>query len=77
MKAFLKKIYAIIPLKKEIFSVLKIFRLPENIYKHLHFKGVFNVKINSSTSFKIYSPGTVEENQLFWKGLEEGWEKNQ
>ena len=75
MKGFLKKIYNIIPLKKEIFSVLKIFRLPEKIYKHLHFKGVFNVKINSSTSFKMYSPGTVEENQLFWKGLEEGWEK--
>ena len=45
IKTVLKKAYSAIPLKKEIFSILKkVWRPNEIIYRHLHFHGVFNVK---------------------------------
>ena len=42
----LKIIYNIIPFKKQFFLIIKqFFKLSHNIYKHLTFKGVFEVKI--------------------------------
>lgn len=76
MKKTLKKLYEVIPFKKECFNVIKkFFKLPSSLTQHLHFKGVFDVHINKNKKFKIYHHGGVEENEIFWKGLEEGWEK--
>jgi FkbM family methyltransferase len=75
MKSLLKKIYDIIPLKNQLFSVIKWINLPESIYKHLHFKGIITIEINKENSFKMYHHGTSEENELFWGGIENGWEK--
>ncbi|MBK7666505.1 MAG: FkbM family methyltransferase [Sphingobacteriaceae bacterium] len=76
MKTLFKKIYDTIPFKKNVFSVLKLFyKPPHAVYKHLHFKGVFTVKIDSVHKFKVYHPGTIEENDIFWNGLYNGWEK--
>lgn len=76
IRAVIRKIYAIIPLKKELFLVLRIFwRPPERIYKHLHFTGVFTLRINSQTSFKMKNYGHSEETQLFWVGLSGCWER--
>ncbi len=49
--------------------------LSENIYKHLHFKGVFTVKVDANHQFKMYHLGASEENELFWGGIDNGWEK--
>ncbi len=75
MKQVLKKIYEILPFKKQIFSLIKWMNLPEKIYKHLHFKGVFIVKLENNAQFKMYHLGVSEENELFWGGIDNGWEK--
>ena len=76
MKKIFKKIYDIIPFKKKLFSIIKrTIKVPSSIYQHLHFKGVFTVKINNQNSFKIFHHGGIEENEIFWNGLEGGWEK--
>jgi FkbM family methyltransferase len=76
MKKKLKYIYNIIPLKRELFSFLKKWIKPsQSVYQHLHFKGNFEVSINPNESFHIFHHGGIEENEIFWNGLEGGWEK--
>lgn len=75
MKQLLKFIYTIIPFKKDLFLLLKkLWKPSENVYKHLHFKQPFKVKIDENTSFKIHN-GTRIENEIFWEGLTGQWEK--
>ena len=68
MKRLLKTIYEIVPFKKQFFSLIKVFNPSEKIYQHLHFKGVFTVKVEKA-SFKMRHYGYQLENDLFWKGL--------
>lgn len=75
MKKFLKKIYKVIPFKKQIFQVLRLFHIPHRIYQHLHFVGTINVKIDAQKKFKMHHYGYEIENELFWRGLFGGWEK--
>lgn len=76
LRKIIKTIYNCFPFKKYIFIVIKfLFNPSQDIYKHLHFKGIFRVKINESNSFLIQHYGYELENDLFWKGLEDGWEK--
>ncbi len=76
MKKIIKKIYNAIPFKPAFYGCLKeIIKLPPSIYQHLHFKGVFEVHVFSQKKFKIYHHGGIEENEIFWNGLENGWEK--
>lgn len=72
----LKKIYKILPFKREMFTVLKtVYKPKPNVYRHLHFKGVFKVKIDQKHHFKIKHFGNIIENELFWEGVDGGWEK--
>lgn len=76
MKKILKYLYSIIPFKKEVFSLLKlIWRPSESVYRHFYFKGVFKVSIDTNHSFKIKHYGFQLENDIFWCGLINGWEK--
>lgn len=75
MKIFLKSVYDIIPFKKQLFTFLRLFRLPQSLYRHLHFKGVFKVDIDSKRGFLVNHYGYVVENEIFWGGLKKGWEK--
>lgn len=76
MKKIIKAIYSLIPFKKSLFSILKLVSTPsQNLYKHLYFKGVFKVKLKNNKSFKIMHYGFELENEIFWMGLENGWEK--
>jgi FkbM family methyltransferase len=76
MKASLKKIYDAVPLKMEIFKTIRFFWIPpHSIYKHFHFTGVINLKVDNGSSFKMKHYGTEIENDFFWKGLTGGWEK--
>jgi len=76
MRIIFRKIYNAIPLKKEFFSIIKLFWKPkENLYKHLHFKGVINVKIDASKKFKMKHYGFQVENDIFWSGLTGKWER--
>lgn len=74
MKQILRAAYKAIPLKKQIFSVLKkVWKPSESVYRHLHFTGVIDVKIEN-TKFRINHYGFLIENEIFWDGLENGHE---
>ncbi len=75
MKKFISILYNSIPFKAEIFNVVKkVWSPPHSIYKHLHFKGIINIKVDDSSAFKMHHYGFELENEVFWKGLENGWE---
>ncbi len=76
MKELVKAIYNTLPFKKEIFSALKtVWKPSESVFKHLHFKGVISVPLSKTKSFKMNHYGFQLENDIFWTGLTEGWEK--
>jgi len=76
MKQMFKYIYSSIPFKQNLFSFLKLFYTPSpKIFKHLHFKGVIEVPINDGNKFLINHYGFQIENEIFWSGLTNGWEK--
>ena len=59
-----------------MFSALKsVWIPPESIYQHLYFKDEFLVRIDDSSQFRMMHYGFQLENQIFWKGLTNGWEK--
>jgi FkbM family methyltransferase len=74
LKLLLKKVYAIIPFKKQLFTLLKHLYVPPQVtFRHLHFTGWFSVEIEKGKTFSIYHYGFEIENEIFWKGLR-GWE---
>jgi len=76
MKLLFKKIYSLIPFKKALFSAVKnVWVPPESIYQHLYFNDTITVKLNNRQQFKMVHYGHSLENELFWKGLYNGWEK--
>ena len=76
MKRLFKTIYKLIPFKREFFTLLKIIWKPHaTTYQHFHFVGVFNVAIDKIKKFKIKHYGYQIENEIFWAGLTNGWEK--
>ncbi len=75
MKA-IKKVYNLIPLKKQMFSFLKkLGVVPNKLYRKLSFIGVFEVEVEKNTKFKIYHNGGIIETEVFWKGLFKTWER--
>lgn len=75
-KALVKQLYNILPFKKECYCLLKkIWLPPESLYRHLTFKKPFNVKVSDSKQFQLIHTGNIEENEIFWNGLFNGWEK--
>lgn len=76
MKKFLKETYKRIPFKQPLFNVVKKVVTPsESLYRHLHFEGDFPVEIDDAHKFLIRHYGFELENEVFWRGLENGWEK--
>jgi FkbM family methyltransferase len=76
IKTALKKLYGAVPFKKELFSLVKkVWQPSENVYKHLHFTGVFDVTVGGKPIFKIKHYGQFLENEVFWGGLESGHER--
>lgn len=77
MKKFLKIILSVIPFKKQIFIIVKaLFHPSEIVFRHLYFKDKITIKVNSKIAFKMYHFGFQVENEIFWKGLFGGWEKD-
>lgn len=69
-------IWKTLPFKVLHARLLKKFpAIQKKLYQDLRFKGVMVVQIDNA-SFKLYNPGfTTIENDIFWKGIENGWEK--
>lgn len=77
MKKLLKAAYKALPFKQQLFTLLKgIWVPPHAVYKHLNFKGILDVKVDEQQRFKIKHYGYSLENDLFWLGLRNGWEKH-
>jgi FkbM family methyltransferase len=75
-KKAIKSLYSVLPFKRPIYEALKkIYRPAPRIYQHLHFKDVFRVPVTDSEMFKILHYGFEIENELFWAGIKDGWEK--
>lgn len=75
MKSTLKKLYAALPGKRPLFRLLRAtFPMPERLYRHLHFKGEFEVPVEGGDAFRMMHHGYLIENELFWRGLQ-GWER--
>jgi FkbM family methyltransferase len=75
LKRLAKRAYDALPFKQPLYTLLRaVIRLPEPVYRHLHFKGIFTVKVDERASFRIRHHGHLIENELFWRGLG-GWEK--
>lgn len=75
LKRIAKRAYAALPFKQPVYTALRaLLPVPEPVYRHLHFKGVFTVKVDERASFRIRHHGHMIENELFWRGLA-GWEK--
>src|SRR6266404_2888748 len=74
IRLFFKSIYNALPLKPQVFEMLRPMHLPHRLYRHLHFKGLIDIDVKDSDPFKIMHYGYAEENELFWAGLEGCWE---
>lgn len=73
IKKTLLNFYSLIPLKRELFSIIRFLYIPsERVFRHLYFKGTFKVKIDSQHSFlmKHYGSGFAMESDHFWKGVD-------
>jgi FkbM family methyltransferase len=76
MKTLFKAVYNFIPFKMEFYKALrKIWKPSQSMYRHFHFTGVFNVPLDEQKRFKIKHYGYELENEIFWGGLADGWEK--
>lgn len=75
-RTIIKRVFHRLPFKKQFFSFIRFFGIPPHkIYQHLYFKGPIKIPIDKNTSFLIYHYGFEIENELFWKGIHQGWEK--
>lgn len=74
LKKILKLIYDIVPLKKELFLLCKLIcKFPNRVYRHLYFKGVFNISIEGK-KIKMHHFGYQLENEIFWTGITGEWD---
>lgn len=70
-------LYNICPFKKTLCVLLKSAKIPnKKFYMDLHFNGCFEVSIEKDIKFKMHHflHATIE-NEVFWKGIRNGWEK--
>lgn len=75
VKNLIRSAYNSIPLKKQFFSIIRDTLNPsEKVYRHLHFKSKFKVKVDDQSSFLINNDNCNITNQIFWEGLYTGWE---
>ena len=59
MKRFLKALYAALPFKQQVFTLLRPLRPPEPLFRHLHFQGVVTVPVSSTEAFRIHHWGSL------------------
>lgn len=75
LKKIIKLIYGILPFKKGLFLLCKLVcKLPRSVYKHLYFRGIFDVNIEGG-KVKMHHFGYQLENEIFWSGIPGEWEK--
>jgi FkbM family methyltransferase len=76
IRRFFKPLYDFFPFKRQIFSLLRGLGYKGKYTKYFYFTGNFSFKLGDE-KLKMYNPGYQShiENQIFWNGIENGWEK--
>jgi FkbM family methyltransferase len=67
-RAFLGNVYDHLPLKAQLLPWLRPLRLPERVYRHLHFHGTITVR-TAGKPIRMQHVAEEIENELFWEGL--------
>jgi FkbM family methyltransferase len=68
-------LYSKLPFKKQLCQAIRMIPISkEKYYRDLKFKGTFSVKLGDR-KLKLLHSGQTIENELFWKGIDGGWEK--
>lgn len=77
MKKALKRIYDALPFKLPVYNGLrKVINLPKKWHSYFYFVGNFRSKVDGkSFLMRNYGYQFHVENELFWGGIENGWEK--
>jgi FkbM family methyltransferase len=74
LRGVARGLYRAIPFKQPVFEAARrLVRVPEPVYRHLHFRGVIDVPVEGR-SFRMVHHGTQIENEVFWSGLYGRWE---
>ena len=77
LKPYLKAAWERLPLKLPMLRAIRAtVPLPHRIYRHLHFRGDFDVEVAPGARFRIRSYANAVENDLFWTGYAGAWEGN-
>jgi FkbM family methyltransferase len=76
LRQFFKPIYDLIPFKQHFYGILRAMGYKGSWTKYLYFKGNFSFRLRGE-KIRMYNPGYQShiENQIFWNGIENGWEK--
>ncbi len=78
LRKFVIFIYSAIPFKKFIYELLRKTSFRKTSIAHnLFFKGYFESSLPNGRRFTMFNEGYRHhiENLLFWRGVEDGWEK--
>ncbi|MFN5786661.1 MAG: FkbM family methyltransferase [Flavobacteriia bacterium] len=69
-------IWKVLPFKLFHSKIIRAFpEIQRKLYQDLRYKGVMEIQIEKK-SFKLFNPGfSTIENDIFWLGIENGWEK--
>ncbi len=75
MRRLVKSAISRLPFRDRLYPLLRRARLPESIYRHLHFTGPITVLGGrDGSSFRMWHWGNQVENDLFWAGFGVNWE---
>lgn len=74
MHEVIKTAYRALPLKRELFTAIRAFGVPAS-YRRMYFDGPFRLRVDADRAFWMIQHNRYGiETELFWNGLDEGWE---
>lgn len=76
LKRLAKSAYDAAPFKPMMMRALRgVWQPPERVYRHLHFKAPIGLDLPNGARMRIHHFGNQVENDLFWSGFGNGWER--
>lgn len=67
-RSLFRDAYRLIPFKVPMYRAVRHLPVPQRVYQHLHFDGVFSFALFEGGQVRMRSHGHVVENELFWRG---------
>lgn len=63
------------PLRQQLFRLSRLLPIPRSLKRRLRVKGTIRIKIDDGHGFLMKSHGDHIENDLYWRGYGQGWER--